>query len=101
MLKAEPKALTVRAEHTATVSIESRGLRSTRRRWKMSTDLLGREFKVGDKVARGDAYSTSTAGVRIVTVTKIANNGKPHLSGGRNAVWYPERLLIVNGVPDV
>lgn len=67
----------------------------------MSTDLLGREFKVGDRVAKGVSMSTSTACVEIYVVTRFNAKGMPILGDSRNALLHPERLLIVNEVPGV
>lgn len=64
-------------------------------------DLRGREFKMGDKVARGVSTSTSGARVAIAEVTGITDKGFPRLDGSKAAVWYPDWLLIVNEVPNV
>ena len=56
-------------------------------------DMLGKEFQIGDKVAR--AYGSGRAmNLQISEVSKM-ENGKLYLDGSRIAIIYPGRLLII------
>lgn len=62
----------------------------------MATDMRGKEFKVGDTVAKGITLNQSgSAGIELCKVT-IADGDRIHLDGSNRAMKYPNRLLIVN-----
>lgn len=57
-------------------------------------DMTGREFAIGDAVAR-PFRSGNTADMEISRVTRI-ENGKMYLANSKVALHYPGRCLIVN-----
>lgn len=60
------------------------------------TDMRGRTYAVGDKVARARVSDRSGA-VEIVEVTRI-EDGKMYMGGSKVAVRFPNRMLIVNEI---
>lgn len=58
------------------------------------TDMLGRAFQVGDKVAKA-AKSGRAVNLSICTVSSI-KDGQLYLNDSKVPVVYPGRLLIVN-----
>lgn len=59
-------------------------------------DMRGRNFQVGDKVARASIVGRSGE-VEIVEVTRI-EDGKMYMGGSKVAVRFPSRMLIVNEI---
>lgn len=56
-------------------------------------DLVGREIKIGDRVAR--AYTSGYASnIEIVSVTRIEAE-KVYLDNSKRAINFPGRLLVV------
>lgn len=62
-------------------------------KWKvrMPTDMYGKEFKVGDFVAK--AYRTCD--LRVMKVTKIVDD-KVYLGKSTNPIYYPNCVLILD-----
>ncbi len=56
----------------------------------MTCDMNGKEFKVGQKVAK--AYATGD--LRVLEVTKIVD-GKVYLGKSTNYLYYPHCVLIL------
>ena len=59
-------------------------------------DMLGREFKVGDKAARAKT-SGRAVNIEVVDITRVEDD-KVYCAGSKVAVNFPGRLLIVNAV---
>lgn len=60
-------------------------------------DLKGFTFNVGDQVARAVLWGKSPM-IELCEVTRI-ENGKLYLDESKQAIRFPERLLIVEGEP--
>jgi hypothetical protein len=62
-------------------------------------DMLGNDYKVGDKVVRGVVLGkiATSYDIEIKEVTEI-KNGKVYLDGATRSVKYPGRMLIVTKV---
>ena len=61
------------------------------------TDLNGYTFTLGCRVARAVMFGKSPM-IDICTVTKL-ENGKLYLSNSKQAIRFPERLLIIEHDP--
>lgn len=59
-------------------------------------DMLGNEFKVGDKVAK-TVTSGRSSNITICDITRIENE-KIYLNESKVPIVYPCRLLIVNKI---
>ncbi len=59
----------------------------------MPTDIRGKEFVVGQQVARPADFSTMV----LCTVTRV-ENGKVYLDNSKGAMKFPNRLAILGVV---
>lgn len=62
-------------------------------------DMLGNDYKIGDKVVRGVVWGkvSTSYDIEIKEVTEL-KDGKVYLDGAKRAVKYPGRMLIVTKV---
>jgi hypothetical protein len=59
-------------------------------------DFLGKNFQVGDLVAKGESVGSSSARAIIAKVTEI-RNGKLYLDNSPLPIKFTNRLIILNG----
>jgi hypothetical protein len=61
----------------------------------MAKDVLGKEFKVGQNVARAVAFAKLSAYVEVQVVTSI-KDGCVYLNNSKQPMKFPERLAIIS-----
>jgi hypothetical protein len=61
----------------------------------MATDVQGREFAVGQTIARPEKIGIDSVAVKICKVTRI-DGDKIYLDDSKQAIKFPERLAIIN-----
>ena len=64
----------------------------------MAVDVQGKQFEVGQKVARAAKYyKTDGLHVEIVYVTKV-DGDKVYLADSKRPMMFPERLCIIGNM---
>lgn len=58
-------------------------------------DMLGKQFKIGDKVARPVIVGAHTPRIKLCEVTRIEIDGSITLDGSKTAIRFPEHLVII------
>jgi hypothetical protein len=61
----------------------------------MAVDVQGKQFEVGQKVARAIAGAKGIAWVEVQICTKV-NGDKVYLADSTRPMNYPERLCIIS-----
>lgn len=60
----------------------------------MAKDVLGKNFKAGQNVARAFAFARLSAYIEVQVVTKL-DGDKVYLNDSKQPMKFPERLAII------
>lgn len=61
---------------------------------KMAKDVLGKEFKAGQNVARAMCPNRLSAYIEVQIVTRV-DSDKVYLNNSKQPMKFPERLAII------